>query len=438
MISRSIHATLSAAGLAVALGLAACGQKGDLRMFSTVPPARSLDAPAGTAEPRPATRARPIPTHRPAEVASRYPDPVEMEIAARPETTPSPSMRTARIALRPQARDAAPPVNVYGEMPGAARRPSEPALLDGMESLSQITFALEGGAFDPSISRDGRTIAFASTQHRATADIYVKSVTGRTVTQITADPAHDLMPAISPDGQRIAFCSNRAGSWDIYLVSASGGQAVQLTGDRSHDLHPSWSPDGSRLVFCRLGEVSGRWELWVMDVNQPVVSEFIGYGLFPAWCPVPAAGEGGREKIAFQRGRERGDRAFSIWTIDYKPGDAGSPTEIASVPGAALINPAWSPDGQRLVFAVVPEPARAGAVPDTADLWMCDVNGAGRVNLTAGRFANLMPAWGADGRIYFVSDRAGVENIWSIGTEKAILAATGAAPQATAQAHAER
>jgi TolB protein len=301
--------------------------------------------------------------------------------------------------------------------------------LDVMESLAQVTYAKQGSDFDPSLSRDGQTLVFASTQHRPTADIYVKSVTGRTVTQLTADPAQDVMPSLSPDGTRVAFASNRAGSWDVYVMSVTGGQAVQVTSDPAQELHPSWSPDGGKLVYSRLGQVSGRWEMWVVDIDQPMASEFIGYGLFPSWCPTTGTGDNGRDKIVFQRSRERGDRAFSVWTVDYQPGDASSPTEIASHPAAACINPTWSPDGRWIVFASVPfsgeQASSAGARPTLADLWMCGVDGSGRVNLTTGRSVNLMPSWGADSRIYFVSDRGGIENIWSIGTDKAMLAATG-------------
>ncbi len=310
-----------------------------------------------------------------------------------------------------------------------AGKAGEEMNLDGMESLSQVTFAAQGSDFDPSISRDGQVLVYASTQHRPTADIYMKLVNGRTVTQLTADPAQDVMPAISPDGHRIAFASNRTGSWDIFVMSSSGGQAVQVTSDPSQELRPSWSPDGKRLVYCRLGETSGRWEMWVADVDQPMVSEFIGYGLFPSWCPMAGTAEGGRDKILFQRSRERGDRAFSVWTVDYKPGDTSSPTEVISGTKAAAINPAWSPDGTRIVFATVPysgsDATNPPMQPHSTDLCMVGIDGSGRVNLTSGRSVNLMPTWGPDGRIYFVSDRGGIDNIWSIGTDKAIVAATG-------------
>ncbi len=302
---------------------------------------------------------------------------------------------------------------------------------DGAEGLSHVTMAPEGADFDPCVSRDGRLIAFASTQHRPTSDIYIKSTSGRTITQLTSDPGNDVMPCFSPDGQRIAFCSNRNGNWDIYVMPVSGGQALQLTGDNSHELHPSWSPDGKKIAFCRLGETSGRWEMWVMDVGGTGSSEFLGYGMFPQWSPVAHTGVDGRDHILFQRSRERGDHAFSIWTIDYRPGDASSPTEIASAQGQALINASWSPDGTRVVYATIANPNDIASASDkmpNSTLWMTAIDGSQRVVLTSGPFMNLMPAWSSDGRIYFVSDRTGVPNIWSIGTDKAITAATGHAP----------
>jgi TolB protein len=303
---------------------------------------------------------------------------------------------------------------------------------DGAEGLSHVTYASEGADFDPCVSRDSKYIAYASTQHRPTSDIYIKGVNGRTVTQLTSDPGNDVMPAFSPDGSRIAFCSNRNGNWDVFVMSISGGQALQLSSDPSHELHPTWSPDSKKIAFCRLGETSGRWEMWVMDVAGTGASEFIGYGMFPQWCPIAKTGMDGRDRILFQRSRERGDHAFSVWTIDYRPGDASSPTEIASAQGQALINAAWAPDGERIVYATIPNPndiAQASEKMPQSTLWMTGVDGTQKVLLTSGPFMNLMPSWCADGRIYFVSDRTGVPNIWSIGTEKAITAATGKRPE---------
>lgn len=298
-------------------------------------------------------------------------------------------------------------------------------------NVKQITFSHQGADFDPIVSRTGDTVVYASTQHRPTADIYIKDVTSRVVTRLTDDPAQDVMPAVSPDGQHIAFCSNRNGTWDLFIMPATGGKAVQLTDENTHDLHPSWSPDGSKIVFCRLGQSSGRWELWIADVDSSGGSQFIGYGLFPEWCPQPGTGYRGTDKIAFQRSRERGDRAFGIWTLDYNanPARAGRETEIISAPDSAMINPSWSPDGRFLLFAEVPERAAGGGVrPDATEVWMVGIDGRARVKLTSGN-VDLMPVWGPSGSIFFVSDRAGVENVWAIDVSTAIEAATAQIPE---------
>ena len=149
--------------------------------------------------------------------------------------------------------------------------------------------------------------------------------------------------------------------------------------------------------------MSRRWELWTVAVDSPGMMEFIGYGLFPEWSPVAGTGTDGRDKILFQRSRERGSRSFSVWTIDYTPGDTSAPTQVVSLPEAAAINPSWSPDGKWIVYAVVPSASQqmGGAVassrgdrPIQADVWMTDTMGGARVNLTAGQFVNLMPTWG--------------------------------------------
>lgn len=336
-------------------------------------------------------------------------------------------------------------IDPFAQAPGfgqrSERNPGE--MTDRLEGLVHVTTATDGADFDPVVSRDGSVMVFASTRHRETSDIYLKQLGGNAVRQLTADPAQDAMPAISPDGSRVAFCSDRTGVWNIYVMSTTGGQAVQLTSTGAQDVHPSWSADGQRLVFSRLGERSGRWELWVMEVNHPTSAEFIGYGLFPEFCPQAGTGEHGSDKIVFQRSRERGDRGFSVWTLDYRPGDAGSPTEIAYKQGQALVNPTWSPDGEWIVYATIHNPANVAYAGTTAheptDLWMTKADGATRVNLTAGKFENLMPTWSPDGRIYFVSNREGPSNIWSIGTDKAIAAATGSGPASsnnhTAQAN---
>lgn len=299
-------------------------------------------------------------------------------------------------------------------------------------SATQITYTFDGADFDPSISPDGSLLVYASTQHRPTPDIYAKRIGSSVITQLTNDPASEAMPVISPDGSRVAFCSDRSGNWDIYVMSISGGHAVQLTSDGAPELHPSWSPDGTRLAYSRFGQTSGRWEMWVVDATNPEIAEFIGYGMFPEWCPTAGTGQEGGDRILFQRSRERGDRAFGLWTLEYNRGRVSNLTQLIASPLAAFINASWSPDGSHIVFATVPTPSQwpdgSGGQPPSSVLWMMPVDGGTRVALTGGDAIDLMPTWAPDNRVYFISNRGGTDNIWSLDLSDAMLAATGKAP----------
>ncbi|QOJ01487.1 MAG: PD40 domain-containing protein [Phycisphaeraceae bacterium] len=298
----------------------------------------------------------------------------------------------------------------------------------GFGPVQRVTFSRVGADFDPTMTPDGRRLVFASTQHRKTSDIYIKDLGGLVVTQITNDPADDVMPAVSPDGTRIAFASNRGGNWDLYIAPISGGHATRVTSDPADELHPTWSPCGTKLAFCRMGEASSRWELWVTPATAGVATEFLGFGMFPKWCPVSGTGAEGSDRILFQVGRERGSRTFGVWTLDYMDGRAWNATELAGSPTAALINPTWSDDGRRVVFAEVPLDGvtNAASAPRVARLWMQNIDGTGRVRLTEGNAVALMPFWGRGDRVVFMSSKDGVENIWSLDAAPAIAAADGA------------
>lgn len=329
---------------------------------------------------------------------------------------------TGQIAARPMSA-------ADGTVPIPSER-NDTLAGEYLDGLTQVTGAVEGADLDPRLSRDGRWVVFASTQHEPTPNLYVKARGASTVTQLTSGPASDVMPAISPDGSRVAFASNRNGFWNIYLVNITGGQPVQLTTTSANELHPTWSPDGKFLAFCRLGPVSGRWELWVIEANKPSNAQFVGNGLFPEWAPVAGAGDNGAERILFQRARDRGDRAFALWTLDLKDGQAGRFTEVFAARGAGAINATWAPEGRFIAFSTVPTDARGRRSGTGADLWVVAADGSSRVNLTGGQFANLMPHWGSDNRLYFVSNRGGSDQVWSINPTKA-LAALGNTDSAT-------
>ncbi|MEM9253698.1 MAG: DPP IV N-terminal domain-containing protein, partial [Planctomycetota bacterium] len=273
---------------------------------------------------------------------------------------------------------------------------------------------------------------FASTRHRPTADLYAQRVGSSAVTQLTNDPANDVMPAFSPDGSKLAFASDRDGDWNIYLMDARGGRPVQITTDATPDLHPSFSPDGKRLVYAAFNAQSQQWELVLTDLDKPGSRQIIGQGLFPVWHPTD-------NTILYQRARQRGTRWFSVWSVDLVNGDPGSPTELAVSANAACITPQWSDDGSHIVFCTVIDPAAdETSRPSQADVWVMRADGTQRTRLTGGRFANLQPIWSPQGAIYFVSNRGpnGLENVWAMRPHRSLqLAAelSGTADTALAQ-----
>lgn len=300
-------------------------------------------------------------------------------------------------------------VDIYGDMEmgnrGGARRP-----MDATGNFRMITSATDGACFQPAIDRQGEHVAFASTQHRETSDIYIKRVGGATHRQLTHDPADDMMPTFSPDGSMVAFTSNRHGNWNIFVMPTDGGPPRQITNDADDEIHPSFSPDGRQLVYCRHASRSGRWELWLVDLDS-TGQQFLGYGLFPEWSPAPAP-----NRIVYQRARQRGSRLFSVWTLDIVNGEAIHETEIVSAANAATMHPTWSPDGRRIAFVTVVQPDEQGEVPRQADVYVIDRDGTGRINLTNGQTLNLFPTWSAKGSVFFASDRAGNLNVFALET----------------------
>ena len=96
----------------------------------------------------------------------------------------------------------------------------------------------------PSISPDGKTIAFAYK-----GDIYTVATTGGKANQLTTNPAYDYMPVWSPDGKTIAFASDRYGNFDIFTMPSNGGTPKRITTNSVAEQPRAFSPDGKEILF---------------------------------------------------------------------------------------------------------------------------------------------------------------------------------------------
>jgi Tol biopolymer transport system component len=115
---------------------------------------------------------------------------------------------------------------------------------------------------EPDISPDGQWIAIRSTG--AQDDLFLLKSDGSTLRQLTNDPWRDRTPMWSPDGKRIAFHSDRSGTYEAWTIQPDGSGLTQLTHSKGHQvIQPRWSPDGSRIAW-EDGTQAG-----IVDVTKP-------------------------------------------------------------------------------------------------------------------------------------------------------------------------
>jgi Tol biopolymer transport system component len=171
-------------------------------------------------------------------------------------------------------------------------------------------------------------------------DIYRIDLEGHDSARLTDDPAHEIAPSRSYDGQSIAFASNREGDWDILAMNANGSDVVNLTKghawtEAADELAPSW---GCQAIAFQ-SDRDGNWEIYVMATDgtgRRRLTDHPATDEAPAWSP-----DG--EWIAFHS--DRGG-SFDIYVMDK---DGRNLRRITTSP-ASDRNPTWSVDGRWLAF----------------------------------------------------------------------------------------
>ncbi len=245
------------------------------------------------------------------------------------------------------------------------------------------------------VSPDGRTLVFD-----LLGDIYTLPIEGGEAKPLRSGLAWEMQPRFSPDGQRIAFTTDRAGGDNIWLMDADGSNPEQLTDESFRLLNsPAWSPDGQYIAARKHFTTTrslGTGEIWLYHVDGgkgvPVVSR--PNPKFQKELGEPAFSADGAY-VYFSKDVTPGDRfiyhqdsngeLFQVQRVELATGEVDT---LLGGPGGA-VNATPSPDGRYVAFVK--------RIRAQSRLFVQDLESGEQTMLDAALDPDMQEAWAVHG-----------------------------------------
>jgi TolB protein len=256
--------------------------------------------------------------------------------------------------------------NLGWQLPFAAAIGGAPATRTGLPAASATASATPSATFTPAPATSTATatsyIPFSLVNPLAQADLVSEGVLLLSMrdgahlhlfayhpsllplTRLTNDPWDEMQPALSPDGNRLAYTSRENGYWDLYILDLRTGEKQRITDTLEYEGSPTWSPDSQWLAYEAY--IGNDLDIYVQSLSDPaqapirLTTESPTADRSPAWSPL------GRE-IAFVSNRTGEPE---IWLADLDRSEDRF-TNLSRNSSVSEDHPVWSPDGRTLAWA---------------------------------------------------------------------------------------